>query len=224
MKLEFILLSIGVAVIVIGMTYLQYSPDTIQNNVNIVENTKMCNYRDTTQDPLRNPEFTNFIGLPPNDASEITNQQIKVSMSTTEGDIELQLFPTEAPCTVNSFVYLAENNFYDNLVFHRVIEDFMIQGGDPSGTGAGGPGYAFDDEQVTRSYTRGIIAMANSGPNTNGSQFFIMHNDTPLPASYTIFGEVVSGIETVDKIATGEVEGDSPVNPVTINSITIARQ
>ena len=146
-------------------------------------------------------------------------------LNTTAGAITIELLAADAPNTVNNFVFLAREGFYDNVIFHRTIPGFMIQGGDPTGTGAGGPGYRFADEPVNRSYTRGVMAMANAGPNTNGSQFFLMHADYPLPPYYTIFGQAVAGLETIDTIATAPTqtggEGSSPVNPVTIQSVEI---
>lgn len=129
------------------------------------------------------------------------------TLHTTLGDIRVQLLPADAPKTVNNFVFLARDHFYDNVKFHRIIKGFMVQTGDPTGTGAGGPGYRFDDEPVTRDYLRGTVAMANAGPNTNGSQFFIMHSDYPLPRSYTIFGKV----QDVDSLATLDRIADTPV-------------
>lgn len=155
------------------------------------------------------------------------SKQYTAVLNTTEGEIEIVLATSLTPITVNNFVYLAKNKFYNNTVFHRVIDGFMIQGGDPVGNGTGGPGYKFDDEPFDGSYSRGTIAMANSGPNTNGSQFFIMHKDYPLPKNYVIFGKVVKGLEVVDKIATAPVtmslsgENSTPTNPVTIKSIAI---
>jgi len=122
---------------------------------------------------------------------------------------------------------LAKKKFYNNTIFHRVIDGFMIQGGDPLGNGTGGPGYQFDDEPFDGAYSRGTIAMANSGPDTNGSQFFIMHKDYPLPKNYVIFGRVIKGLETVDKIAQAPVtqsatgENSTPVKPVVVRSVTI---
>lgn len=148
-------------------------------------------------------------------------------MKTSAGDIEIFLNAGMTPVTVNNFVFLAKKNFYDNVIFHRAIKGFMIQGGDPAGTGAGGPGYKFNDEPFTGEYLRGTLAMANSGPNTNGSQFFIMHADYPLPPSYVIFGKVTKGLDIVDKIATAQVtmspsgENSQPVNPVKILSVEI---
>lgn len=134
--------------------------------------------------------------------SQITSSKARIN--TAKGDIVLKFF-TDAPRAASNFITLAKDGFYDGLTFHRREEGFVIQGGDPVGNGTGGPGYKFNDEPVTKDYTRGIVAMANSGPNTNGSQFFIMLADNPLPKQYTIFGEVESGIEVVDKIAIGDV-------------------
>lgn len=145
------------------------------------------------------------------------------TLETTAGTMVLELFPQEAPLTVNNFVFLANDHFYDGVIFHRVIRGFMIQGGDPTGTGRGGPGYRFPDEPVQRPYTRGTLAMANAGPNTNGSQFFIMHADYPLPPNYTIFGQLIEGEDVLDKIATAPTgPQDRPLNPVAIKSVRIS--
>ena len=159
------------------------------------------------------------------------NKNMKIALlKTTVGDIEIALNGKETPITVNNFIALAKKKFYDNTFFHRVVKDFMIQGGDPEGTGMGGPGYKFDDEPISGEYARGTIAMANSGPNTNGSQFFIMHKDVPLQKDYVIFGKVIKGIEVVDKIALAPVSYNSsgelskPVKPVVINSVEIIEQ
>ena len=150
------------------------------------------------------------------------------TIKTSEGTIEIELFADKTPITVNNFVTLAKKNFYDKTFFHRVIKGFMIQGGDPTGTGSGGPGYKFDDEKFDGTYDRGTVAMANAGPNTNGSQFFIMHQKMDLPKNYVIFGKVTKGIEVVDKIATSPVEaggeGSKPVTPVKIVSATITEK
>jgi cyclophilin family peptidyl-prolyl cis-trans isomerase len=150
------------------------------------------------------------------------------TIRTSEGDITVNLLAQEAPKTVNNFVFLAREGFYDGAPFHRVINGFMIQTGDPTGTGTGGPGYRFADEPVKRRYTRGTVAMANAGPNTNGSQFFIVHGqDVGLPPNYTIFGEVTDGLDVVDKIATAPVrrgssgEQSAPVNLVRIEGVTV---
>ena len=146
-------------------------------------------------------------------------------LETSAGPITVELLSSDAPNTVNNFVFLAREGFYENVIFHRTIPGFMIQSGDPTGTGAGGPGYRFADEPVNRPYSRGVMAMANAGPNTNGSQFFLMHADYQLPPNYTIFGQAVAGLETIDIIATApthpEGEGSLPVNPVTIQSVEI---
>jgi len=148
-------------------------------------------------------------------------------MKTNMGDISVEFFTNDAPMTVNNFINLSKDGYYNDVIFHRVINGFMIQGGDPSGTGHGEmgkyPGYKFDDElNNNQPYEKGILAMANAGPNTNGSQFFIMHVDYPLPYQYTIFGKVTDGLDIVDKIASVETaEGDRPVNDVVIESIEI---
>ena len=143
-------------------------------------------------------------------------------IETTAGTMTAEFFPQDAPKTVNNFVFLAREGYYDDIIFHRVISGFMIQGGDPTGTGRGGPGYRFADEKVTRPYSRGTLAMANAGPNTNGSQFFIMHADYPLPPNYTIFGKLTAGEEVVDTIASARTGAqDRPVEPVSITSITV---
>lgn len=135
-----------------------------------------------------------------------TNRTYKVLIKTNKGDIKLELNPAEAPITVNNFVALARDGFYDSVVFHRVEPGFVIQGGDPTGSGRGGPGYRFQDEKVKRPYRKGTVAMANAGPNTNGSQFFICLADQPnLPPNYTIFGDTVSGMDVVSSIRVGDV-------------------
>ncbi len=149
----------------------------------------------------------------------------KAVISTTLGAINVDLFATEVPNTVNNFVFLAREGFYDNVIFHRVIPGFMIQGGDPTGTGRGGPGYRFNDEPVQRQYLRGTLAMANSGANTNGSQFFIMHQNYTLPPQYTIFGFATSGVEVVDSIvALSRDANDKPFDPPQILSIEIIEE
>jgi len=127
----------------------------------------------------------------------------KAIIQTNKGIIQLKIYP-EATMAASNFILLSANGFYDSLTFHRV-EDWVIQGGDPEGTGTGGPGYQFPDEPVTKSYVKGIVAMANSGPDTNGSQFFILKKDTPLPPNYTIFGSVTGGMDVVEKISVGDV-------------------
>lgn len=150
-----------------------------------------------------------------------------ITIETNYGKIVFETYNNDAPNTVKNFVTLAEKGFYNGLTFHRVIKGFMIQGGDPNGNGTGGPGYTFADElnpntpSYKAGYKKGVVAMANAGPNTNGSQFFIMTADYPLPNNYTIFGKVVSGQEVVDKI--GQVQtgaNDKPISPVTMTKVT----
>lgn len=141
----------------------------------------------------------------PGQLADETIQDKQVRIQTDYGDIVFELFSDTAPLTVSNFVYLTSNTYYNGLTFHRREEGFVIQGGDPNGNGTGGPGYQFEDE-VNDEYTydRGIVAMANSGPSTNGSQFFIMLADTPLPKAYSIFGRVTEGLDIVDQIKVGD--------------------
>jgi cyclophilin family peptidyl-prolyl cis-trans isomerase len=148
----------------------------------------------------------------------------RATLHTNQGDITLRFFPAEAPQAVNSFLFLAGEGFYDGVIFHRVIPGFVIQGGDPTGTGRGGPGYSFRDElEADRRYRRGTLAMANAGPNTNGSQFFICLGDlAKLPHSYTIFGEVVAGMEAVDAIAALPTDAqDRPRQEAVISKVSV---
>lgn len=140
-----------------------------------------------------------FPGILPFD----TRKNKAVVIETAKGKIAIQVFP-EVPQASSNFLLLASNGFYDNLKFHRV-EDWVTQGGDPNGDGTGGPGYTFADEPVIKNYTRGTVAMANRGPDTNGSQFFILKKDTSLEPKYTVFGQVVLGMDVVEKIAVGDV-------------------
>jgi cyclophilin family peptidyl-prolyl cis-trans isomerase len=153
-------------------------------------------------------------------------------VQTSKGSFTLELFAKDSPKTVNNFVFLAKNNFYNGIVFHRIIKTFMIQTGDPTGTGTGGPGYQFEDELTSPyQYEEGVVAMANSGPNTNGSQFFInTANNTPMDNLYSKFGKVVVGMDTVKKIAATPVvmgsdnQLSSPTEKVTIDSVTIVEK
>lgn len=153
------------------------------------------------------------------------NKSYTAVMETEAGTITISLNAKQTPITVNNFVTLAKKGFYNGTPFHRTIVGFMIQGGDPTGTGRGGPGYQFEDEPFEGEYTRGTLAMANAGPDTNGSQFFIMHKDYALPPDYTIFGQVTEGLGTVDKIVEAPTqpggEGSTPVAPVKIKSVKI---
>ena len=146
------------------------------------------------------------------------------TMSTNHGDITIELFDEDAPKTVRNFKDLAEKGFYDGLIFHRIIKDFMIQGGCPQGTGTGGPGYTFEDEINDHKAVRGSLAMANAGPNTNGSQFFIVTLEaTPwLDGKHTVFGQVTDGMDVVDKLEGLETDGmDRPVDGALIEKVSI---
>jgi cyclophilin family peptidyl-prolyl cis-trans isomerase len=148
----------------------------------------------------------------------------KATMQTNQGAIEIELFDDDAPKTVENFKKLANDGFYNGVIFHRVIPDFMIQGGDPTGTGTGGPGYQFEDEFNDHKVERGALAMANAGPNTNGSQFFIVTAEaTPwLDGKHTVFGKVTSGMEVVDTIEQTETDPrDKPVEEMRIESISL---
>lgn len=159
-----------------------------------------------------------------------TEKKYTAALKTSEGVIEVVLHADKTPITANNFVSLARKGFYNGTVFHRTIKGFMIQGGDPEGDGTGGPGYKFDDELFEGEYARGTVAMANAGPNTNGSQFFIMHQDYSLPKNYVIFGQVVKGMEVIDKIAEAETkaglsgENSTPVEPVVVESVEIVEK
>ena len=148
-----------------------------------------------------------------------------VTMNTSEGPVTLELFDEDAPKTVSNFKDLADKGFYDGLIFHRVIKDFMIQGGCPQGTGTGGPGYTFEDEFNDHKVERGALAMANAGPNTNGSQFFVVTTDAApwLDGKHTVFGRVTEGMDVVDKIeGTQTGHNDRPVQDMRIESVTFA--
>ncbi len=178
-------------------------------------------------------QTTDQTPLPDTNTKPITENPTKktmytITLETSKGNITFETYNELAPKTVENFVTLAKKGFYDNVIFHRVIKDFMIQGGDPTGTGMGGPGYKFNDELDATSpiakegYKRGVVAMANAGPNTNGSQFFIMHKDVPLPYNYTIFGKVTNGMDVVDAIAETAVNGaDKPLTDIKILKVEV---
>jgi len=208
-----------VATIVFLAVFLVGKPSITQESVKGEETTMQTTNSEAKQWPQA-PEMTID-----------TNKNYTAVMQTSKGTMRFELFAKETPRTVNNFVFLSNEHFYDGTVFHRIIADFMIQGGDPLGTGMGGPGYKFDDEPVTREYTRGTLAMANSGPNTNGSQFFVVTADTDLPKNYTIFGTIAAGdsesLATLDAIAQTPVtsgptgEPSKPTETVTVESVTI---
>ena len=146
------------------------------------------------------------------------------TITTSCGDITVQLFPGEAPVTANNFAFLAAEQFYDATIVHRVVPGFVIQMGDPTGTGTGGPGYRFADELSAarnRGYERGTLAMANAGPDTNGSQFFICLDNVPLPPQYAVFGQVTDGMDVVDQIAAVPCRGETPTQAVFVESVRL---
>lgn len=193
------------------------SPTTavIKSNTNTDQNINQTE----TQPPMNKTNLTR---------PEMTidpNKEYIATMNTSEGVVKIKLFAQETPVTVNNFVYLAQNKFYDGLIFHRVIKDFMIQGGCPLGNGTGGPGYKFEDEQNSAPLVQGSLAMANSGPDTNGSQFFIVTAAaTPwLDGVHTHFGQVIEGMDVIMKIDTTPTgSNDKPTQNITINSVTIS--
>lgn len=160
--------------------------------------------------------------------NQIKNNMHTIAIKTNYGEIEFATYDADAPKTVKNFIDLANKGFYNGVIFHRVIDGFMIQGGDPTGTGRGGPGYQFEDElnpqteSYKNGYKKGVVAMANSGANTNGSQFFIMVADYPLPNNYTIFGKVIKGQEVADAIAKVKKDSnDKPISAVTMEKVTV---
>lgn len=201
-------------ILVIWLFFIKFNQAAIApNNENVNTNTN-------TPD--------NQLPLETEDLSITETKMTNIKIETSQGEIILELFDNDAPKTVENFVTLAKKGFYDGVIFHRVISGFMIQGGDPTGTGRGGPEYQFADElnastaSYQRGYVRGAVAMANAGPNTNGSQFFIMHQDYALDHNYTIFGRVVTGIEVVDAIAAIKVDGDDrPLTEVKMKKVSV---
>ena len=212
-------LSALIALVIIAVIYFMWpkSQDVL---------TKTDSFATSTSQTTNNSESIQN----PINSSIKQNKMHKVTIETSKGTIVFETYDADAPKTVENFIKLATKNYYSGVIFHRVIKGFMIQGGDPTGTGSGGPGYSFEDElnsstpSYIKGYTRGTVAMANAGPNTNGSQFFILHKDYPLPHNYTIFGNVVKGIEVVDAIANVKTNGspyDKPIENVTMNKVTV---
>jgi len=174
------------------------------------------------------PEAKKSWSAPPEMKIDV-NKTYEATITTTKGTIKIDLFAKDAPKTVNNFVFLAKEGFYNDIIFHRVISTFMIQTGDPTGTGRGGPGYKFEDElKSPHKYEPGIVAMANAGPNTNGSQFFICSGEDSIglnrTPNYSIFGKVTEGMDVVQKIATSPVNGESPKEKIAIQSVAISEK
>jgi cyclophilin family peptidyl-prolyl cis-trans isomerase len=178
-----------------------------------------------TEDPTLGKQYAQSPAMKIDPAKTYT-----ATIETNKGTVTVELFPADAPNTVNNFVCLADDGYFDGTPFHRIVKGFVIQGGDPTGTGTGGPGYRFDDEPITRDYERGTLAMANAGPNTNGSQFFIVLDDLrgKLPKNYTIFGKVTEGLDVVDAIANTPTsvgrsgEKSTPNESITVEKVTVA--
>lgn len=230
---------IGATYVIIGATMNNDGEESV-SNITAVDNLAKDNGTDNQQN--QNPEATgeenNQATTQTNDNTTTTtkttmNGQHLVTIKTDLGDMTFQTYDADAPKTVQNFIALAEKGFYNNVIFHRVIPGFMIQGGDPTGTGMGGPGYKFEDElnpatdSYKAGYKKGVLAMANSGPNTNGSQFFIMVSDYPLPNNYTIFGKIVSGQEVADNIAQqprDQRNNDRPLTPVKMNQVLVSEK
>lgn len=204
----FVIIFVVVTVIaVIGLGYSRLSSGTPADQPSPASNQATAAPQDAQSTPQGVPsmapkkKYSKFPGV----LSEDLLTGKKAVIETKKGNIEFEIYP-EATKAASNFVQLTNDKFYDGLTFHRVVPGFVIQGGDPLGDGTGGPGYKFEDEPVTKKYLKGIVAMANAGPNTNGSQFFIMLEDNPtLPPNYTIFGKVIKGQDVVSKIRIGDV-------------------
>ncbi len=234
MKNYIIIATVLIIVFIAGGYFLQQkNKNASSNKVQETSQTTDNLNKDTDIQNDSTKEKEGGVGMQFDQAPNIeidTAKDYSAVLSTDKGDITIEFTTKDTPATVNNFIFLAKKGFYDNVIFHRVIKGFMIQSGDPTGTGRGGPGYRFNDEQFEGEYSRGTVAMANAGPDTNGSQFFIMHEDGQLPPNYVIFGHVTKGLDVVDAIANGEVtasgsgEKSTPVNPVKIKSIKIIEQ
>ena len=217
------------AVFVIILLLINYKPQ--ENNDSVSQVLKNVNTSVTNQVSNNTPEGKTMdkTRMPQPPVISLFDQKKKYTavFKTTMGDFKISLFADETPNTVNSFVYLAKNKFYDGLIFHRVIKDFMVQGGDPLGNGTGGPGYKFADENSKHKLVKGSLAMANAGPNTNGSQFFIVTAEsTPwLDGKHTNFGEVIEGMDVIEKISlTKTGYADKPQVDIVINSVEIIEE
>lgn len=209
-------LVIVIAALALGISGFKLkSKTTNQNTTNIAStNTTAVTNTITNSSTLTNTAMKTYTNPGKLADEKIMNKQARIV--TNKGTIVFTLDAKQSPLAVSSFVYLAEQNYFDGLTWHRVVDDFVIQGGDPTGTGRGGPGYQFPDETVTSEYVEGTVAMANSGPNTNGSQFFICNADDTqkLAKSYSIFGHVTSGLDVVKKIVQGDTMQKVTIEPV----------
>lgn len=209
---DFLLYLLIIIIVIAGLTFLISQKPTAESDKKEATGSSQVNYKQYSTPPKMEID---------------TAKKYIAKLTTNKGAISVELFAKEAPNAVNNFVFLAKEGFYDGTKFHRIVKHFMIQGGDPQGDGTGGPGYTFPDEPISRDYKRGIVAMANRGPDTNGSQFFIMLKDNDLPKQYVIFGQVTSGLDVIDKIAqtpvadNGMGEKSKPTEEVKIEKITI---
>jgi cyclophilin family peptidyl-prolyl cis-trans isomerase len=220
-----------------GFIYLQSrpQPEPLELPTEATESTTDADVQGlTTQNDSQTEQNPNTMNQPkqypsPPEIQIDSSKTYTAVLQTSKGTLTLELNTKDTPITTNNFIFLAKEGFYDNTRFHRIISGFMIQGGDPKGDGTGGPGYKFEDEKFSGSYTRGTIAMANAGPNTNGSQFFIMHQNYQLPPNYTIFGQLIGeeSFKTLDAIAASPVtlspmgEQSAPTEDTIIESIEI---
>lgn len=210
-KMPVILILIIPLIVFVGALLLANKPKTVEQEKDLLD-------LDMSQLPSQKKSYT----TPPQ--MQLEQKDYKAVFKTSMGDITVDLFEKDSPNTVNNFVFLAKDGFYNDTIFHRVIQDFMIQGGDPLGNGTGGPGYSFDDEFNSVKLVKGSLAMANAGPNTNGSQFFIVTAEsTPwLDGKHTNFGEVVAGQDVVDAISTVQRNAmDKPLTDIKLLSVEI---
>ncbi|MFA6339160.1 MAG: peptidylprolyl isomerase [Candidatus Paceibacterota bacterium] len=228
-----IIITLSVFVIAgIGIFLLSPKEQNTPNNNIPTENPSVNSQTENTNAPstsINTAQPNNTNDQLKTDNSIVKNMNHIVTIKTNMGDIKFVTYDTDAPNTVKNFITLANKGFYDGLIFHRVIPGFMIQGGDPLGTGRGGPGYSFNDElnpqteSYKAGYVKGVVAMANSGPNTNGSQFFIMVADYPLQNNYTIFGKVISGQDVADAISEVKTNSDDlPNSKVIMEKVTVS--
>lgn len=196
-------------IIITGVGYLLFKPEKAIGPKND-SNSNLSEDNESQVGENMDNEFS-FPGILPDE--QIKNK--KVIIETEKGSIEIELYADKAPKTVSNFVYLVSKEFYNGLTFHRVEPTFVVQGGDPNGDGTGGPGYKFEDETVQGDYIRGSVAMANSGANTNGSQFFIcLEDQKSLPKKYNLFGQVIKGMDVIDQIAIGDVMNSMIIEPL----------